>query len=541
MVQMAAYCRLSKDDGENKISESIENQMKLIREYVSKSEDLEIADVYIDDGYSGLYFADRPQFQRMMEDIYKGKIQGVITKDISRLGREHIETSNYIERVFPSLSIRYIAILDGVDSVFHSNEELAQFKTLFNDMYSRDISKKIRGALSAQKKRGQFMSGFAPYGYIRDPEDKHHFLVDEEAAGVVRRIFCMYLEGYSRDGIARTLNEEDILPPSEYKRKVQGFKYANAREKAGVKGWAYPTINVILKNRVYTGAMIQHKSEKISYKVRKYQYIPEEKQYIVEGTHEAIISKDTFEQVRALMKKRSRTPGFLSEVKKVNPYAGFLVCGDCGYNMQRVTCRDGYECGTYHRKGNTKCSSHFIKKEVLDSIVIYEIERQAELALKESDKDELLKAADRRREIKKRCEEADQKIERLQKELTGVQKYKKKTYENYVDGILDKEEYLSYKSEYERQDQDIREKIRQTEQEKENFGEAEESYENWIEKFVKYGKLEEVTREIVTELIDRIIVNGDKSIDIVFKYQSPYPSGKQEINRMPIDKMALVY
>ena len=142
MYQMAAYCRLSKDDGENKISESIENQMKLIREYVSKSDDLEIAEVYVDDGYSGLYFANRPEFQRMMEDIYKGEIQGVITKDISRLGREHIETSNYIERVFPSLGIRYIAILDGVDSVSHSNEELAQFKTLFNDMYSRDISKK---------------------------------------------------------------------------------------------------------------------------------------------------------------------------------------------------------------------------------------------------------------------------------------------------------------------------------------------------------------------------------------------------------------
>ena len=160
MYQMGVYCRLSKDDGENKVSESIENQMKLIREYVTKSEDLEIADIYIDDGYSGLYFANRPEFQRMMEDIYKGKIQGVITKDISRLGREHIETSNYIERVFPSLGVRYIAILDGVDSVHHSNEELAQFKTLFNDMYSRDISKKIRGALTAQKKRGQFMCFF---------------------------------------------------------------------------------------------------------------------------------------------------------------------------------------------------------------------------------------------------------------------------------------------------------------------------------------------------------------------------------------------
>ena len=529
MYQMAAYCRLSKDDGENKISESIENQMKLIREYAGKSNDLEIADIYIDDGYSGLYFANRPEFQRMMEDIYKGKIQGVITKDISRLGREHIETSNYIERVFPSLGVRYIAILDGVDSVHHSNEELAQFKTLFNDMYSRDISKKIRGALSAQKKRGQFMSGFAPYGYMKDPADKHHFLIDEEAAKVVRRIFYMSLEGYSRDGIARKLNQEGVMTPSEYKRKVQGLKYTNALEKAGGKGWAYPTVNVILRNRVYTGAMVQHKSEKISYKVEKYHYIPEEQQYIVEGMHEAIISKDTFEQVQENMKKRTRTPGFHSEVRKVNPYAGILVCGDCGYNLQRVTCRDGYECGTYHKKGNTICYSHFIKKEILDFIVINEIQRQAELALKESDKDEILKAADRRKEVKRRCAEADQQIERLQKELAAVQKYKKKTYENYVDGVLDKEEYLSYKAEYEKQDKGIREKIQMAEQEKDSFGEAEESYENWIEKFIKYGTLSEVTREIVTELIEKIVVNGDKSIDIVFKYQSPYPVEKRAV------------
>ena len=529
MYQMAAYCRLSKDDGENKISESIENQMKLIREYVSKSDDLEIAEIYIDDGYSGLYFANRPEFQRMMEDIYKGKIQGVITKDISRLGREHIETSNYIERVFPSLGIRYIAILDGVDSVSHSNEELAQFKTLFNDMYSRDISKKIRGVLSAQKKRGQFMSSFAPYGYIKDPKDKHHFLVDEEAAKVVRKIFYMYLEGYSRDGIAKKLNEEGILTPSEYKRKVQGLKYSNAKEKAGAKGWAYPTINVILRNRVYTGAMVQHKSERISYKVEKYHYIPEEQQYIVDGMHDPIISKDTFDQAQEVMKRRTRASGFYSEVKKVNPYAGILICGNCGYNLQRVTCRDGYECGSYHKKGNTICYSHFIKKEVLDSIVKNEIQRQAKLALKESDKDEILKAADRRKEVQRRCEEADQRIERLQMELAGVQKYKKKTYENYVDGVLDKGEYLSYKAEYEKQDQDIREKIQQAEQEKDSFGEAEGAYENWIEKFIKYGTLSEVTREIVTELIDKIIVNGDMSIDIVFKYQSPYPVEKMAV------------
>ena len=221
--------------------------------------------------------------------------------------------------------------------------------------------------------------------------------------------------------------------------------------------------------------------------------------------------------------------GFHSEVKKVNPYAGILVCGDCGYNLQRVTCRDGYECGSYHKKGNTICYSHFIKKEVLDSIVKNEIQRQAKLALKESDKDEILKAADRRKEVQRRCEEADQQIERLQKELARVQKYKKKTYENYVDGVLDKEEYLSYKAEYEKQDQDIREKIQQAEQEKDSFGEAEGAYENWIEKFIKYGTLSEVTREIVTELIDKIIVNGDMRIDIVFKYQSPYPVEKMAV------------
>lgn len=519
MYRMAAYCRLSKDDGEQKISESIENQLKLIREYIARAEDLELADIYIDDGYSGLYFADRPGFRRMMEDIHKGKLQGVITKDISRLGREHIETGNYIERVFPSLGIRYIAILDGVDSASHSNEELAQFLTLFNDMYSRDISKKIRGALSAQKKRGQFMSGFAPYGYVKDPADKHHFLVDEEAAQVVRKIFHMYLEGYSRDNIARQLNEEGIRTPSVYKREIQGLRYFNAKETAGTEGWTYSTVNMILKNRVYTGAMVQHKSEKISYKIKKSRYIPEEQQYVVEKMHEAVVSPDIFDQVKRIMKKRARTPGIHSGVRKVGPYAGFLVCGDCGCNLQRVTRRDGYECGSYHRKGNEVCYSHFIRKEILDSVVINEIRRQIRRTLNENEKEELLRTAGRRKKVQKQSEETEQLAERLHQKLEGIMKYKRKTYENYMDGILDQEEYLFYKTEYGKEEQQIREKISRAEKEKNSF---EETEENRIEQFVRYGTLEEVTREIVTELIDRIIVNGDKSIDLVFAYQSPY-------------------
>lgn len=546
MYQMAAYCRLSKDDGENRVSESIENQLKMIREYVSQFADLEIAGIYVDDGYSGLYFENRPEFQRMMEDIYRGHIQGVITKDISRLGREHIATSNYIERVFPSLGIRYIAILDGLDSISHNNEELAQFKTLFNDMYSRDISKKIKGSLNAQKKRGDFMSGFAPYGYIRNPENKHQLVVDEEAACIVRKIYRLFLSGYSRDGIAKKLNEEGIMTPSEYKRNVQGLKYNNAVEKPGKKGWAYPTISTVLKNRVYTGAMVQNKTEKVSYKIDKFRYIPEEEQCIVEGTHEAIISKDTYQQVQEIMKKRTRTPGFFSENRKVNPYAGILVCGDCGCNMQRVTCRDGYDCGTYHKKGNALCSSHFIKKSILDSIVRNEIQRQGKRAWKEDDKDDILKSVNRKWKKECKCAETDKKIKRMQEQLIRIQKYKKKTYENYVDAILDKEEYLSYKTEYGQQEQDVKEKLERLEREKQeqwekerqeqwekekqeqsergrnSTGVVEENHETWVELFIKHGELKEITREIIVELVNKIVVYGDNRIEIEFKYQSPY-------------------
>lgn len=303
LYRMAGYCRLSKEDGENRISESIENQKKLILEYVDKAGDMQLVRMYVDDGYSGLYFSNRPQFQQMMEDIYRGEIQGVITKDISRLGREHIETGHYIERVFPSLGIRYVAILDGVDSLCHSNEELAQFKALLNDMYSRDISKKIRGTFQVQKKQGKYMSGFAPYGYRKDPSDRHRFLIDEAAAENVRKIYRLYLEGYSVKKIAEILNEQQVLPPTEYKTKIQNLNYVNRQGRECVQKWNTPTIYTILKNPVYTGAMVQHKTEKISYKIEKCRNIPPEERYVVEGMHEAIISKKIFEKVQ---EKRQR-------------------------------------------------------------------------------------------------------------------------------------------------------------------------------------------------------------------------------------------
>lgn len=493
MYQAGIYCRISieEQNKEGEYSNSIHSQIQMARDYIAENKDIAEKKVYVDDGASGSNF-ERTEFRRMLADIELGVINMVIFKDVSRLGREHIDTNYYLGKYFPEKQIRIVSILDNYDSAVGTYDEMLEIKTLLNDMYLRDTSRKIKTTIQTKRSMGEYTPKQPPFGYVKSKTIHNHLEIDPYAAEVVRRIYRMYQNGFGCTVICRTLNEDEIPCPAKYKKEVLKTNY-------------------------------------VSYKVEKYQYIPEEQQYIVEGMHEAIISKDTFEQVQELMKKRTRTPGFNSEVRKVNPYAGIIVCGDCGYNFQRVTCRDGYECGTYHKKGNTVCYSHFIKKEVLDSIVKNEIQRQAELALKESDKDEILKVADRKKEVQRRCAEADQQIERLQKELAAVQKYKKKTYENYVDGVLDKEEYLSYKAEYEKQDKDIRAKIQLAEQEKDSFGEAEESYENWIEKFIKYGTLSEVTREIVTELIEKIVVNGDKSIDIVFKYQSPYPVEKQAV------------
>lgn len=519
VYRTAAYCRLSKEDDDSGLSESIENQLAIIEEYILKSGDLELVDIYIDDGYSGMNF-DRPEFVRMIQDVKDKRIDAIITKDMSRLGREHIGTSNYRELVFPKLGIRYISVLDGIDSLSHENEELAQFKSLFNDMYSRDISKKIIGALNAKKKTGAHMSGLAPYGYIKDPYDKHKLIIDEEAAEVVQRIYSLFLQGFSKKRIAKMLNEESVMTPSEYKRKVLKINYKNGNEKEK-KGWSYSTINVILKNRMYTGAMVSHKTAKISYKVDKEIPIPPKDQIIVENMHEAIIKKDIFNQVQELAKKRTRIPGFGQHSDKVNPYAGLLVCGDCGYHIHRVTCRNGYDCATYHSKGTRFCFSHFTPKNVLDGIVKYEVEKQYQHALQEKDEVDIVKMAELQNGKNKAHIHYQKQVERLRSELDKAEKYKKKTYENYVDGILNKKEYICYKAEYEEEANKLQremELLLKRISEEESIREKE--HKTWITEFVKAGELKEVTRELVVEIIEEIQIHGERMIDITFKYKA---------------------
>lgn len=284
------YLRLSDDDGDKPESNSIRNQRSLITDYVKHHSDITLVEEYVDDGYSGTNF-DRPAFQRMIEDAKKKKINCIIVKDLSRLGRNYIETGRYLEKVFPFLGIRFIAVTDHYDSADQKDDAdqiIVPFKNLINDAYCRDISIKIRSQLDVKRKNGQFIGSFAGYGYQKDPEDKNHLIIDEYAAGIVRLIFQMKLEGFNQQHIADRLNEMGVLTPMEYKRHL-GLNYNSGFRCSENPKWIPRSVERILRNELYTGVMVQGKNQKINYKVKKSQKLEPEEWIRVKDTHDAIM------------------------------------------------------------------------------------------------------------------------------------------------------------------------------------------------------------------------------------------------------------
>lgn len=353
LFQTAVYIRLSKEDGDKEESDSVGNQRRLLTEYVAKKEDLILYDTYIDDGFSGTNFR-RPSFQRMIEDIESGKVNCVIVKDLSRFGRDYIETGRYLERVFPDLGVRFISISDGIDSLKQVYDMLLPIKNIFNEQYARDISKKVQTAVKTKQKAGEFIGSFTSYGYKKSPTDKNKLIIDEYAANVVRRIFSMYIQGYGKQRIAMILNSEGILCPSEYK-KINGLNYNNPKRLKSTTYWSYTTINSILNKEIYIGNMVQGtRYQRMRGKQKK---VPKNQWIIVKNTHEPIIDMETWNKVQLLLKRRTRK---LDLETNKNIFAGFLKCGDCGRSMTKMIYKnkDGtrvfdFYCGTYRRHENS--------------------------------------------------------------------------------------------------------------------------------------------------------------------------------------------
>ena len=360
------YMRLSREDGDKPESDSIANQRSLLERFAARQPDLQVVCRYVDDGFTGTNFR-RPDFRRMIADIEAGKVNCVIVKDLSRFGRDYIDTGRYLERWFPRHGVRFLAVNDHIDSEKGPYDMLLPFKNVLNEQYARDISHKVRSAMQAKQRQGQFIGAFASYGYRKDPADRNRLLIDPCAAAVVRRIFTLFEQGNGKLRIARLLNQEGIPCPSEYKR-LNGGRYHNGQKLDKTAYWTYATVHRMLKSQMYIGNMEQGRAPRQTMHGRARQ-MDRSQWTVVEGTHEPIISRQQWDRVQALLAKDTRTPAF---GQNISPFAGFLRCGDCGRAMSKTSRPGGvyYCCGSYKRYGPAVCSCHGISHRELEQIVL---------------------------------------------------------------------------------------------------------------------------------------------------------------------------
>ena len=513
LFNVAIYIRLSREDGDKEESDSVGNQRKLLTEYVAKKDDFILYDVYVDDGYSGTNF-NRPSFQRMIADIEDGKVNCVVVKDLSRFGRDYIDTGIYLERYFPELGVRFISVTDSIDSMKQAYDMLLPIKNIFNEQYARDISKKIQATVKSKQKAGEFIGAFTSYGYKKSPVDKNKLVIDDYAADVVRRIFSLYIQGYGKQRIAKLLNAEGILCPAEYK-KVNGENYKNCNRLESTTYWSYSTINSILHREMYVGNMVQGtKHQRMRSKQKK---MPKEEWIIVENTHEPIIDKATWEKAQSLLQKRTRE---LDLETNKNIFAGFVKCGDCGRAMTKNMWRraDGSKtyslyCGTYKRNGKQYCTPHTLPMAVLEDIVLGDLKAIVDSVdnLKELVQSQSFTASKVKRI-------ADTELSKIKAELERVKRLKKSIYEDYREELISKEEFLSYREDYLKKEELYSKQIEALEEKKKD-NVTEDVFETpWLKRLLELKDIETLDRDIVVEMISEIKVYENRKIKITYNF-----------------------
>lgn len=517
-ILAADYLRLSSDDGDRAESDSIRNQRSLIQDFVNRHSDIALVEEYVDDGYSGANF-ERPAFQRMMEDVRNHKVNCIIVKDLSRLGRDYIETGRYIEKIFPVLGVRFIAINDHYDSADTKNDAdqiIVPFKNLINDAYCRDISMKIRSQLEIKRKNGQFTGSYAGYGYAKDPKDKNHLVIDEYAAEIVRFVFNLKMDGYSADRIAVKLNEMDVLTPMEYKRSC-GFNYNCGFRSYKKAKWGASSVLRILKNELYVGTMVQGKTRKINYKVKACREIEPENWVKVEGTHEPIVSREIFDCVQNLMKLDTRTA---PEKENTYIFSGLLRCGDCGQNMVRRAVKKKekqyfyYHCSTF--KSGKGCTSHNISDAKLQKIVLEAVQNQIALLVKA---DAIIAQIENIPKQQFGVKVLESQIKTLHAEAQKYRDLKSNLYQDMVDEIITREEYRDIKQTFTGKISIAEESIRKLEAKKKRMLSNEMRTQKWVEEFKQCRNIESLDRKMTVMLIERIVVYSSDRIEIHFNHE----------------------
>ena len=511
----AVYTRISEEEGVKSITDSIANQKKILKEYANQH-NLNIVKVYEDDGFRGGSF-NRPAFKQMITDIDKGLINCVLVKDLSRFGREHIDTDHYLERYFPLKGVRFISAIQRLDSVAdpqRMNSIEVPLINIFNEQYLKQVSNSTKASLMIKRKEGKFVGSTVPYGYIRSREDKHTLVIDDEVYKNVQSIFNWYINYVSMKGIAKRLNSNDVLPPASY-RKLNNGKSINPNAK-----WSSVTIKSILTQEIYIGDMVQGKTYSYNCKINKREPLPRDKWDIVKHTHKPIVSSEHFNMTQSLLKRKAK-PVKSNTDTIPSIYSGFLTCTDCGKKMVRntayytdkiagKTAYNRYVCSTYKKLGSKACTSHLIREDVLNDILFDVLETMIKSVVNVS---EAMRKAENTK-LNKEIALLENDKYKVSEEIKKTSKLLEGLYSDYKEEIISLSEYKDMKVSFEIRYDNL---VLRTDLISKQISQLESDgnmHSENIEKYLSYESIVEIDRKILIDLIDEIIVDKDRNITI---------------------------
>ncbi len=509
----ALYCRLSCDDEKQGDSNSIIHQKEMLSKYAKEHGFLN-TEFFVDDGYSGTNF-NRPDWQRLSALIDEGKIGTIIVKDMSRLGRDYLQVGMYTEMVFPNNDIRFIAINNGVDSINGTENDMTPFINIFNEFYAKDTSRKIRAVAKAKGESGKPLTTQPPYGYLKDPNDKTHWIIDEEAAKVVKEIYSLCVNGYGPSQIADILTERGVDSPSIHFKKI-GLTYSSLASKSTPDNfWAQRTIALILDKMEYTGCTVNFKTHTKSYKNKKKIDNPREEWRIFENTHEAIISKETFDTVQRI-RDGKRVRNNLGEMPMLS---GMVYCADCGSKLYQVRGKgwphdkEYMVCASYRKQSKQTCSSHRIRNVVLEQLILEQLQEVMAYAKENEDKFVELVTSQSRKEMEKSLREAKKEYDAAKARYSKLDDIIQRLYEDNVDGKISDERFQKLSITYE--EEQSRLKARIAELDALLLAEKEKSLnaDDFLSMIREYTEIKELNCEVIRTFIDKILVHKVEKVD----------------------------
>ena len=510
------YCRLSKDDGNSVESMSIWSQKVMLKQY-AESNGIAIYDYYVDDGYSGTNF-ERPSFKKMITDIENGKINCVITKDLSRLGRNYLQSGAYIEMYFPQKNIRYIAITDGIDTLNSNQNDIMPFKNILNEMYAKDTSKKVKSAIQSRMREGTYIGSKAPFGYLKDPNNKRRLIIDEKTKPIIELIYKLCLEGKGTQLISQELMKRKIPRPSafvENAEKLYGLTEENKYQ------WSHRMVLNVLRDPVYCGNMARNKRPTLSFKNSKRMYIPKSDYIYAKDTHEGIVSEEIWEQVQTMIDKRkcNNKKGLYYD----NIFQGLVRCPKCGYALTpktdyRLKKKElidfvHFSCSTYKKYGVNACSSHRIEARDLYNIVLEDIQYHGSMAL--SAKEDFVEKIIEKIEVEKIDEgkELSNKLELKKNQLAELDRSYEQLYEDRLEGNITERNFNLMNVSISKKQDKLIEEIKVLEGDIEVSFETEDNYKKFMNNISRYAKIKSLNRYILNQIIDKIYVYDKEEID----------------------------